>query len=148
VQRFEPKAVELRASRGYESPFSKFLLRQTVLAVDALVALPAALAAAVVFGGGRNGRRLQLLVALLFSPAAVLIDHGHFQYNCIGLGLAMGGAAAAAVGHDVLCSVLFSLSLNHKQMGLYYAPAFFAYLFGRCLQQRTPGGKVCGMAAA
>ena len=51
-------------------------------------------------------------------------------------------AAAAAAGRDVLGALLFSLSLNHKQMGLYYAPAFFAYLLGKCLQRRTAAGKV------
>ncbi|KAI7845170.1 hypothetical protein COHA_001215 [Chlorella ohadii] len=144
VGAFEPEAVQLVASRGYESPSSKRLLRQTVLASDAAVFLPAALAAAAVFGGG-GSQGLLVLVALLFSPAAVLIDHGHFQYNCIGLGLAAGGAAAAAAGRGVLASLLFSLSLNHKQMGLYYAPAFFAFLLGRCLQQPTLGGKVGGV---
>lgn len=143
VAAFEPEAVQLVASRGYESRSSKRLLRQTVLAADVAAFLPAALAAAVVFGGGAGaGRGLLVLVGLLFSPAAVLIDHGHFQYNCIGLGLAAGGAAAAAAGHGVLASVLFSLSLNHKQMGLYYAPAFFAFLLGRCLQRPTLAGKV------
>jgi alpha-1,3-glucosyltransferase len=27
-------------------------------------------------------------------------------------------------------SVLFSFALNHKQMSLYFAPAFFAHLLG------------------
>lgn len=143
VQMFEPAALELESSRGYESGSSKMLLRHTVLASDALAFLPAALASAAVFGGkqGSTGY-LAVLVGMLFSPAAILIDHGHFQYNCIGLGLAAGGAAAAAAGRDVLGALLFSLSLNHKQMGLYYAPAFFAYLLGKCLQRRTAAGKV------
>lgn len=145
VQLFEPEVVELGTSRGYESPSSKRLLRWTVMAADALVALPAALAAANTFGGSSSGsgrQRLSLLVAMLFSPALVLIDHGHFQYNCIGLGLAAGSAAAAVSGRHVLAAVVFSLSLNHKQMGLYYAPAFFAYLLGKCLQRPTPASKV------
>lgn len=37
------------------------------------------------------------LMALL-QPALVLIDHGHFQYNSVCLGLAMAGAVAAASG--------------------------------------------------
>lgn len=30
-----------------------------------------------------------MLFAALLQPAAVLIDHGHFQYNSISLGLAV-----------------------------------------------------------
>ena len=160
VAAFEPEALALVSSRGYESPSSKMLLRQTVLAADAAVFVPAALAAAAVFGGATTGGaasgggprgwlaaqaagpRLRVLAALLFSPAALLIDHGHFQYNCIGLGLALGGAAAAAAGCGALASLLYCLSLNHKQMGLYYGPAFFAFLLGRCLQRPTLAGKV------
>lgn len=140
----EPAAVELVKSRGYESPASKMAMRQTVLASDVVVYLPAAAAAVAAFSTGSSTarQRLPALAALLFTPAAILIDHGHFQYNCIGLGLALGGAAAAAAGQQVLASVLFSLSLNHKQMGLYYAPAFFAFLLGKCLQRGTVAGKV------
>ena len=150
VQLLEPEAVALGSSRGYESPSSKRLLRQTVLASDAAVFLPAVLAAAAAFGGGAGagGSRLGVLAALLFSPAVLLIDHGHFQYNCIGLGLAAGAAAAAAAGRHALGALLFSLSLNHKQMGLYYAPAFFAYLLGRCLQAPGLAGKVRGRESA
>lgn len=150
MQLFEPDAVALGSSRGYESPSSKRLLRQTVLASDAAVFLPAALAAAAAFGGSAaaGGQRLSVLAALLFSPAALLIDHGHFQYNCIGLGLAAGGAAAAATGRHAASALLFSLSLNHKQMGLYYAPAFFAFLLGRCLQAPSLAGKVRGRGRA
>ena len=138
MQCFEPTAVQLATSRGYESPSSKRLLRQTVLAADALVALPAAHVAALVLAGTDHASRcLLLLVALLFNPATVLIDHGHFQYNCIGLGLAAAAIAAAVAGRSLLSALLFSLSLNHKQMGLYYAPAFFAFLLGQCLQRPT-----------
>ena len=53
-----------------------------------------------------------------------------------------GAAGAVAAGHDCWGSLLFCLSLNHKQMSMYYAPAFFAHLLGKCLQQPTPLRKV------
>lgn len=53
-----------------------------------------------------------------------------------------GAAGAIAAGHDCWGSLLFCLSLNHKQMSMYYAPAFFAHLLGKCLQQPTPLKKV------
>jgi hypothetical protein len=45
-------------------------------------------------------------------------------------------AAAGAIlqGWHITGSVLFTLSLHHKQMLMYFAPAFFAYLLGRCLR--------------
>jgi len=79
------------------------------------------------------------------QPARLLIDHGHFQYNGISLGLALGAAAAIVRGHPWLGSALFSLSLNHKQMALYFAPAFFAHLLGRAL--RRPGGAAARVSA-
>jgi len=36
---------------------------------------------------------------------------------------------------DVIASVLFCLALNWKQMGLYYAPAVFSYLLGKCFHR-------------
>jgi len=44
--------------------------------------------------------------------------------------------------HIQVGSVLFCLAISHKQMALYYAPAFFAHLLGKCLQERTKLGKV------
>jgi alpha-1,3-glucosyltransferase len=86
---------------------------------------------------------------VLLQPASIIVDHGHFQYNCISLGLALLAAVAIAKRKDVLGSVLFCLSLNHKQMGLFYAPAFFAHLLGGCLQQPTHTGKVgCAYSTA
>jgi alpha-1,3-glucosyltransferase len=119
------------------------------------VFFPAAYAAATLFSTRPGARvpqeqqqqaRLLVLAAVLLQPAHVLTDHGHFQYNCISLGLAGLAAAAIARGHDVLGSVLFSLSLNHKQMGLFYAPAFFAHLLGRCLERNGAAAKVSFVA--
>ena len=45
------------------------------------------------------------------------------------------GTGSFSTGIDVNCvigSILFCLALNWKQMALYYAPAVFAYLLGRC----------------
>ena len=106
------------------------------------VYFPAAWACARVFCRGCSpSHRTFTLAALLLQPALVIVDHGHFQYNCIGLGLAAGAAAAIGGGRKLLGSFLFCLSLNHKQMGLFFAPAFFAHLLGWCLQQRTMTGK-------
>lgn len=81
------------------------------------------------------------------QPTLLLTDHGHFQYNCISLGLSAAAAVAIAAGHDIPGSILFSLSLNHKQMGLFFAPAFFAHLLGKCLAQPNIAKKVREHAA-
>jgi hypothetical protein len=46
---------------------------------------PAALASAATLGRTRRQKYL-ILTTMLFNPALVLIDHGHFQFNCINLG--------------------------------------------------------------
>ena len=56
--------------------------------------------------------------------------------------LQAGAAAAIASGHPALGSILYCLSLNHKQMGLYYAPAFFMYLLATSCQHPSVKGKV------
>ena len=37
----------------------------------------------------------------------------------------------------MLGSILYTLAVNHKLMCVYYAPAFFGHLLGRCLQRPT-----------
>ncbi|GIM03471.1 hypothetical protein Vretimale_8246 [Volvox reticuliferus] len=161
----EPASVELVKSHGYETPTSKIVMRWTVIAADLLVYIPACLAAVYVFYGSSaspsslssspaastaaTARRARVLalIALLFNPAAIIIDHGHFQYNNISLGLTLGAVAAIGAGRQLLGAVLFSLALNHKQMALFFAPAFFAHLLGWALhseRHRGIGAKVGG----
>lgn len=48
---------------------------------------PAVWAAALTFGGPHQ--KFLVSALMLLNPAQVLIDHGHFQYNSISLGLAV-----------------------------------------------------------
>ncbi|GAA5951426.1 hypothetical protein JCM3765_005934 [Sporobolomyces pararoseus] len=78
-------------------------------------------------------RTLVAALTILFQPALILIDNGHFQYNSIMLALTLWSINAFQSGHDLIGSVLFVASLGFKQMALYYAPGVFAYLLGKCL---------------
>ncbi|XP_062027161.1 probable dolichyl pyrophosphate Man9GlcNAc2 alpha-1,3-glucosyltransferase isoform X2 [Rosa rugosa] len=95
-------------------------MRWTVLSSDALVFFPAVFYFIVVYYTGRNqsgrmyGRAWHIAIILL-NPCLILIDHGHFQYNCISLGLTVGAIAAILSDKDLLACVLYSLALNHKQ---------------------------------
>jgi alpha-1,3-glucosyltransferase len=42
--------------------------------------------------------------------------------------------------------MFFCLSLNFKQMSLYYAPVFFCYLLNKCLSKPTIVGKIVSFA--
>lgn len=54
------------------------------------VFFPAALLCLRVFGGRKTVQEKQWwLLVVLLQPAALLIDHGHFQYNNISLGFAV-----------------------------------------------------------
>lgn len=76
------------------------------------------------------------LAAILLQPALMLIDHGHFQYNAVMLGLTVLALDCFLTDHIYWGSFFFVLSLGFKQMALYYAPAVFAYLLGLCVFPR------------
>ena len=152
VRAFEPAAVELGTSVGYETESSKDLLRATVLVSDLLIMFPAVfLALRAIYPHAGLRRRAWALAVTLLHPGFVLIDHGHFQYNCISLGLVAGAVAAIWRGRDLLGSCLYVLALNHKHMSAYYALAFFAHLLGAALRLptwRSSATKVSALGAA
>lgn len=138
---FHPESVSLNTSRGHESYIGKLLMRWTVLTSDVLIFFPAALWFIVVYADQSRHNKSNLawhVAMILLNPCLILIDHGHFQYNCISLGLAVGAVAAVLCGKDLVASFLFSLALNHKQMSAYYAPAFFSHLLGKSLRHQNP----------
>ena len=130
-----PELVALHASRGLETAEAKTFMRRSVQLCDALVYLPAALAHGVAAVRGRH--RWLPLLQLVLLPALVLVDHGHFQYNCVSLGLALWAFTAALRGRPLACAFCFTLALNFKQMSLYLAPAIFCYLLAGCLRAAT-----------
>ncbi|KAL6176486.1 hypothetical protein ACLB2K_053119 [Fragaria x ananassa] len=143
VRFFSPESVALTTSRGHESYLGKLLMRWTVLSSDALVLFPAVFYFIVVYYSGHKqsgsmGGIAWHIAIILLNPCLILIDHGHFQYNCISLGLTVGAIAAILSDKDLLACVLYSLALNHKQMSAYFAPAFFSHLLGKCIRRRYP----------
>ncbi|KAK4490582.1 hypothetical protein RD792_001266 [Penstemon davidsonii] len=165
---FDPASVSLFTSRGYESYLGKLLMRWTVLMSDLMIFFPAVLYFLTVYYSRKpNGEKNSMAwhsAMILLNPCLILIDHGHFQYNCISLGLTTAAVAAILSDRDIAGSLLFSLALNHKQtcalydyyvamggrffnallfwvatvMSAYYAPAFFGYLLGKCLKRQNP----------
>ncbi|PON93762.1 Glycosyl transferase, ALG6/ALG [Trema orientale] len=139
---FLPESVALFSSRGHESYFGKLLMRWTVLSSDALMFFPAVFYFVFVYHAGRkNSHKSEIawhIAMILLNPCLILIDHGHFQYNCISLGLTVGAIASVLSNNDLTACFLFSLALNHKQMSAYFAPAFFSHLLGKCLRRPNP----------
>eukprot|EP01105_Mastigella_eilhardi_P014552 TRINITY_DN3310_c0_g1_i1.p1 TRINITY_DN3310_c0_g1~~TRINITY_DN3310_c0_g1_i1.p1 ORF type:complete len:486 (-),score=119.07 TRINITY_DN3310_c0_g1_i1:461-1849(-) len=137
AQVVHPPLVELGTSRGLETPPSKLFMRASALVSDLTCFFPAAMAfCALHYTGGTSDRTVALLLVLL-QPAPILVDHGHFQYNAVCLGLAMLAALCAMRGRHLACAMLFCAALNYKQMSLYYAPAFFFWLLGSSWKQST-----------
>lgn len=66
----------------------------------------------------------------MLKPDIILIDHGHFQYNSLILGLILGAFYCLLTKKYYSCCVLFTIAIHSKQMAVYYALAFFAALIG------------------
>ncbi|KNA20327.1 hypothetical protein SOVF_053420 [Spinacia oleracea] len=150
LKSFLPESVSLFTSRGYESYLGKLLMRWTVLSSDVLVFLPAVFYFVISYSASRPHRHKSeiawLMAMILLNPCLILIDHGHFQFNCISLGLTIGAVAAIISSRELVACALFTLALSHKQMSAYFAPAFFSHLLGRCLRRRNPFLEVSKLA--
>ncbi|KAI6140592.1 glycosyltransferase family 57 protein [Pisolithus tinctorius] len=130
----DPSWFAFEESRGIETYNSKLFMRSTVVALDILVYVPALYAFTRIWHRSRSLRTQHAsLLILLFQPALLLVDFGHFQYNSVMLGLTLLALNSFAVGRDLLGAVCFVLSLAFKQMALYYAPVIGSYLLGKCI---------------
>lgn len=150
-----PPLVEWIVSRGYESKDGKFFMRLSVILFDCIVYIPVVIWIGLRWFYRSVTHYKETLLAfpsspstwkiiptiqtalVLITPGLLLIDHGHFQYNGVCIGLALAGAQLIVEGYDLLGSLFFSLSLNYKQMSLYYALIFFVVLLRKCFLQRT-----------
>ena len=109
-------------------------MRLSVIIMDCLLYLPAC----VFFVHGRvKSCYSQSLLLLLFSPALLLIDHGHFQYNSVCLGLVLLSIICIDKNYDCLGSFLFVMAIGYKQIALYYSLVFFVWLLRKCYDQRS-----------
>ncbi|CAG8484918.1 6862_t:CDS:2 [Acaulospora morrowiae] len=131
---FDPDWFALDQSRGYESESSKLFMRSSVLICELLIYVPSVFVFINWWFSGSSWKRKGLAWLLIhLQPALILIDHGHFQYNSVMLGLTIWAVNCFFYDYDVLGSIFFCLSLSFKQMALYFAPAIFAYLLGKCM---------------
>lgn len=139
----------LHKSRGLEEPLLKVFMRATVMVSEYFVYIPAV----VIFlrhysrnqGSGTTSSNIAL-VAILMQPALMLIDHGHFQYNAVMLGLMVATVSSIFSGRLLWSCVFFVAALGFKQMALYYAPVIFAFLLGSCLTPRIRPGRLLSIA--
>ncbi|KFY15604.1 hypothetical protein V491_05630 [Pseudogymnoascus sp. VKM F-3775] len=145
----DPKWFLLHTSRGLDDQTLKVFMRASVVISEYLVYVPAA----VIFV--RRYSRLQgvqtwdssvALVAILLQPATILIDHVHFQYNTVMLGLVLACASSIVAGRYMWSCVFFVFALGFKQMALYYAPTIFAYLLGVCISPSINVSRFLGIA--
>lgn len=120
-------------------------MRATVIASEYLIYIPAVVVLT------RRYTRAQgvhvwtssiALVAILMQPATILIDHGHFQYNTVMLGLSVATFESLLAGRMLWACVFFVGALGFKQMALYYAPTVFAFLLGVCIFPRIRMGRL------
>lgn len=136
---FDPSWFALDESRGIEGPDLKVYMRGTVFISEYLVYVPAVvtfLRRYTRMHGVHAWSASIALVAILLQPATILIDHGHFQYNTVMLGLMVASLDAILAGRMLWACIFFVGALGFKQMALYYAPVMFAYLLGVCVFPR------------
>jgi alpha-1,3-glucosyltransferase len=91
---------------------------------------------------------------IVFNPALVWLDHIHFQYNGMLLGILLASIACLMMGNHVGNSTtlaydvyhlagasLFALLLNLKHLYLFLSPLYFCYLLERyCLTYTDANG--------
>jgi alpha-1,3-glucosyltransferase len=85
-------------------------------------------------------RYKRLVVALVTSLDAGLlfVDHIHFQYNGMLLGLLILSVTKLRLQQDLQGALLYAVLLMMKHIYLYVAPLYFAYLLGHHCYVKTP----------
>ncbi len=123
---------------GFESPGFKIYMRFTVIFSEIIFFyIPLFLLIKIISFRKENKytNYFSHLALILFNPVFILIDHGHFQYNCVMLGLFLYALYFCFKKYYYLTIIFFLLSINFKQMGLYYALVFFFFFIREIVKE-------------
>lgn len=132
-----PTWVKLNNSRGFEGYHHKIFMRTSVLLSDIIIYFTSTILFWITLNSSRPRIKAMCITLFLLYPGLILIDHGHFQYNCINLGLTLWSIVFMMHSKHLLASIAFCLALNYKQMSLYHALPFFFYLLGLSFSQSS-----------
>ena len=137
LEKFIPSSVELKKSKGYESPIFKIVMRFFALISDVLVFhVGVNLIFFYIFIYSKKSKNKKPSYALyyiallltLINPLMIIIDHGHFQYNNVMHGFFVLALYFLYTENYIFAIIFYSFCVNFKQMGLYYALPFPLYV--------------------
>ena len=138
-----PESIVSLASWGYESPNHKILMRLTVLISDIILFhIPLYFVLNKLFQNVSRFNYNVVLFLVLVCPVLNLIDHGHFQYNCVMSGLYLWAVYFCYIDQICFAIIFFTLSVNFKQMALYYSLPFVVYVLGKLLKKTENKGVI------
>ncbi len=142
-----PESFAFESSRGAEDASTRQFMRASVVVSDLLVYIPATVLFVLLqHESGKEHETRRVLLWSLLQPALLLVDHGHFQFNGVCLGLVALAVLLVTNEHQLIGSMCFVLALNFKHMALYYAPCFFFFLLSRNLSFRDLAGSTLRIA--
>jgi alpha-1,3-glucosyltransferase len=143
--RFNASWTQLHKSRGIETYDHRIFMRSTVILSELLVYFPAVIyyfyhTQPIQYKSQptpvlRHTITIYCALVLLY-PAQILIDHGHFQYNSVFMGLVLWAIIFMTKDWQLSSAVTFTLALCYKQMSLYYALPFFWFIASKNLRIR------------
>lgn len=73
-------------------------------------------------------QRSLVLAAVVWSPALLIVDHVHFQYNGVLLGILLLSLGFLADGRDLVGGFVFAVLICSKHLFMVAAPVYFVYL--------------------
>lgn len=134
LQFVDADSVALYSSRGFESEPVRAAMRSTVLISDVLIFLPSLAMYALSANENIEPFGSPTIAFVAFIPALMLMDHGHFQYNSVSLGLCVLAFVLYQRRLDVAAAISFCTAVYFKHLCLYFALALFAHHASRVLQ--------------
>ncbi|KAH7647559.1 glucosyltransferase [Cryptosporidium bovis] len=121
--------VKLESSRGLESESFKWFMRGTVLISDILIFFSSLVYYWFISNPQENIRdSYMFLFVSLISVPHIYVDHSHFQYNCISIGLIIWSINFLYTGKKIFSIIALVSAIFFKQTMLYFLPGFF-FLF-------------------
>ncbi len=146
IKFFIPESILLKSSWGYESLKHKILMRMTVILSDLIFFhIPIYFLLKKIFLkqkhlNNENKKSFKIIITylitycfILFSPSLNIIDHGHFQYNCVMHGLFYFAVYLMLRQKFILTIIIYSFCINFKQMGMYFSLTFLFFVLNKLI---------------